>query len=126
MEKTIIICGVYSLLLGGFHLFFWTFFNWKKDLSKLSQINKGIMQILNIHMIFVFFTTGSICLYFNKDILETNFGKCFLFVNSGFWALRIVNQFLFLRINDYRIHLLTFAFFIGCVLFLIPVIYQTN
>lgn len=123
METIITICGIYSLLLGVFHLFFWIFFNWKKDLSKLSQVNRAIMQILNIQLIFVFFATGLLCLYFNKEILETAFGRYFLLTNSGFWALRIINQFLFLRINDYRVHFLTFAFFIGCVLFLIPVIY---
>ncbi|ASK31106.1 hypothetical protein CEY12_13755 [Chryseobacterium sp. T16E-39] len=123
METIIIICGIYSLILGVFHLFFWKFFNWKKDLIKLSPVNRGIMQILNIQMIFVFFATGLLCLYFNKEIIETSLGRWFLLANSGFWALRIINRFLFLRINDYRVHLLTFAFFIGCILFLIPVMY---
>lgn len=126
METIIIICGIYSLILAVFHLFFWKFFNWKKDLEKLSQVNRGVMQILNIQIIFVFFTTGLICLFFNHEITGTNFGKYFLLANSGFWALRIVNQFIFLRINDYRIHLLTFAFFIGSILFLVPVIYSFN
>ena len=126
METIIIICGIYSLILGVFHLFFWKFFNWKKDLEKLSQVNRAVMQILNIQIIFVFFTTGLICLFFNHEITGTNFGKYFLLANSGFWALRIVNQFIFLRINDYRIHLLTFAFLIGSILFLVPVMYSVN
>lgn len=67
METIIIICGMYSLMLGVFHLFFWTFFNWKKDLAKLSEVNRGIMQILNIQIIFVFVTTGLICLFFNNE-----------------------------------------------------------
>ncbi len=54
MEKVIIICGIYSFLFGIFHLFFWRFFKWKKDLAKLSQVNKGIVQILNIQLIFSF------------------------------------------------------------------------
>lgn len=122
METLIIIGGIYSLTLGVFHLFFWKFFNWKKDLTKLSVVNKGIMQILNIQMIFVFFSTGLICLFLRHQILETTLGKIFLLVNSAFWGIRVINQFIFLRINDYRIHLLTLVFIIGCILFLIPAI----
>ncbi|ASW75452.1 hypothetical protein IQ37_02705 [Chryseobacterium piperi] len=122
METLIIIGGIYSLTLGVFHLFFWKFFNWGKDLTKLSLVNKGIMQILNIQMIFVFFSTGLICLFLRHQILETTLGKLFLLANSAFWGIRVINQFIFLRINDYRIHLLTLVFIIGCILFLIPAI----
>lgn len=123
MEKVIIICGIYSFLFGIFHLFFWRFFKWKKDLAKLSQINKGIVQILNIQLIFFFFSMAFICFFFTKEITETRLGKVFFMVNSGFWATRIINQFMFLKINDYRVHLLTFIFFIGFILFLVPVFY---
>jgi len=123
METIIFICGIYCLAFAVFHLFFWKFFNWKKDLAKLSKVNRGIMQILNIQIILVFVTTGLICLFFSSEILGTTLGKYFLLANAGFWALRAINQFLFLRINDYRIHILTIVFFIGCILFLIPIIY---
>lgn len=123
METVVFICGIYSFLFGVFHLFFWKFFKWKKDLVKLSQVNRGIMQILNIQMVFVFFSMGSICLFFNNEILETTLGKAFFLVNSGFWGIRLINQFCFLRINNYKMHLLTFIFFIGFILFLLPVIY---
>ncbi|MDQ1098342.1 hypothetical protein QE441_001499 [Chryseobacterium sp. SORGH_AS909] len=123
MEKVIVICGIYSFLFGIFHLFFWRFFKWKKELAKLSLVNKGVVQILNIQLIFFFFSMAFICFFFTKELVETSLGKTFLVVNSGFWAIRIINQFIFLKINDYRVHLLTFIFFIGFILFLIPVVY---
>ncbi|MDQ1102267.1 hypothetical protein [Chryseobacterium sp. SORGH_AS_1048] len=84
MEKVIVICGIYSFLFGIFHLFFWRFFKWKKELAKLSLVNKGVVQILNIQLIFFFFSMAFICFFFTKELVETSLGKTFLVVNSGF------------------------------------------
>ncbi|GGP03811.1 hypothetical protein GCM10010992_13630 [Cloacibacterium rupense] len=122
METTIILCGIYNLLFGVFHLFFWKFFGWKKELKNVSKVNSGIMQILNIQIIIFFFIVGFICLKYSQEILQTKLGFAFLVGNFIFWLARTVNQFIFLKINDIRVHFLTVIFILGMILFLIPIV----
>ena len=121
METVIVLCGIYNLLFGVFHLFFWKFFGWKKELKNVSKVNSGIMQILNIQIIVFFFVVGFICLAYPQEILQTKLGFAFLVGNFVFWLVRAVNQFIFLKINDFRIHFLTVVFILGMILFLILV-----
>lgn len=122
METVIVLCGIYNLLFGVFHLFFWKFFGWKKELKNVSKVNSGIMQILNIQIIVFFFVVGFICLTYPQEILQTKLGFAFLVGNFIFWLVRTVNQFIFLKINDFRIHFLTGVFILGMILFLILVV----
>lgn len=118
----VLICAIYSFAFGIFHMFFWKFFKWKRDLRNLTKVNEGIMQILNIQIIFYFFFVSFVCFYFNQDLVKSELGLIFLAGNSIFWIIRFINQFLFLRFNDYRIHILSVVFFLGAVIFAIPVI----
>ena len=104
--KTIIfICGVYNILFALFHLGFWKMFQWDKDLKKLSFANKGIMQILNIQICYYFIFTATICFVFPTELLTTSLGNWFLVGNSLFWLIRMIQQFIFLRANHYKIHI---------------------
>lgn len=120
MKILILICGVYSLGFAIFHIGFWKIFRWKSDLSKLRFENRGILQILNIQLIFYFFFVAFICFYFSTKLLDSNIGKLFLLSNSLFWLLRTIQQFIFLKANHYAIHTLTVIFVIGTILFALP------
>jgi len=80
------------------------------------------MQILNIQLIVFFFFVGFVCIKFPEEIFQTNLGFAFLVGNFIFWLVRVVNQFIFLKINDFRVHFLTVIFILGVILFLIPVV----
>ncbi|HLV24061.1 MAG TPA: hypothetical protein VKY36_04715 [Moheibacter sp.] len=120
METIISLCGFYSLALALFHTGFWKFFGWKTDLAKLKFYNRGIMQILNIQLIFSFSFTAVVCFYFSTDLLNSELGKWFLGANSLFWLLRTLQQFIFLKKNHYIIHILTVVFMLGIILFALP------
>jgi hypothetical protein len=122
LETIIFICGLYNVAFALFHLGFWKMFQWNKDLKKLSFANKGIMQILNIQICYYFILTAIICFVFQTEILTTNFGNWFLIGSSIFWLIRTIQQFIFFRVNDYRINLLTFIFLVGTVLFSLPIL----
>ncbi len=123
MHTIIYICGIYNIAFAFFHFGFWKMFDWDGDLKKLSFANKGIMQILNIQICYYFIFTAFICFAFPTELLTTEFGNWFLIGSSMFWLIRTVQQFIFLRANHIKIHLLTFIFLIGTVLFLIPVLF---
>ena len=120
METLVVICGLYNLAFALFHFGFWKMFRWDSQLKKLSFANRGIMQILNIQISYYFIWSAIICFVFPTELLTTTLGKWFLLGNSLFWLLRTLQQFIFLRANHYKIHLLTFIFLIGTILFLVP------
>ena len=122
MKILILICGVYSLGFAIFHIGFWKIFRWKADLSKLRFENRGILQILNIQLIFYLLSVAFVCFYFSSALLNSEIGKVFLLSNSLFWLLRTIQQFIFLRANHYAIHTLTVIFFLGTILFALPLL----
>ncbi|KXK40199.1 MAG: hypothetical protein UZ09_BCD002000465 [Bacteroidetes bacterium OLB9] len=122
MTLIIYICGFYSLGFALFHIGFWKIFKWNDDLKKLIFANKGIMQILNVQIIYYFLFTAFVCFVFPKELLNTRLGNVFLLGSSLFWLLRTIQQFIFLKTNHYIIHILTVIFIAGTILFALPVL----
>lgn len=124
MKTILFICGFYNIAFALFHTGFWKIFHWNTELKKLSFANKAIMQILNIQIIYYFVFTAVICFAFSTELLTTKFGNWFLMGTSLFWLIRTIQQFIFLKANHYKIHLLTFIFLIGTILFSLPVLFN--
>ena len=112
MYTVIIFLGFYNLLFAVFHLLFWRLFKWKEE-----------VQILNIQIVFYFVAVAIVCFCFTNELLTTDLGKVFLLGNSLFWAIRLVQQYIFLRKNSFVIHFLAVLFLLGTVLFLLPLLY---
>jgi len=125
MKTILLMCGVYNIGFALFHIGFWKIFHWNTELKKISFANKAIMQILNIQIIYYFVFTAVICFVFPTELVTTKFGNCFLAATSLFWLIRTLQQFIFLRANHYKIHLLTFIFLIGTILFCLPLILRS-
>jgi hypothetical protein len=122
METIILICGIYNLAFAIFHIAFWNLFKWNSELKKLSFPNGGIMQILNVQIIYYFLFVALICFIFPNELASTKLGNAFLLGCSFFWFIRTIQQFIFLRANTYFLHILTFLFIVGTILFFLPVI----
>lgn len=122
MNTIIILCGLYNIGFAIFHIGFWKIFHWDSELKKLSFANKGIMQILNVQMIYYWLFVAIASFAFPTELLTTKFGNFFLIGNSIFWLLRTIQQFIFLRANHIAIHILTFIFMIGALLFALAIL----
>jgi hypothetical protein len=120
MKTVIFLCGLYNIGFALFHISFWKLFYWDSDLKKLSFANKAVMQILNIQIIYYFIFVAFICLCYPIELLTTNFGYIFLGGTSLYWFIRTIQQFIYLLVNNFKIHLLTFIFAIGTILFALP------
>ncbi len=118
----IFLCGIYSLGFAIFHLYFWKIFDWKNDLIHLQPHNRAIMQIANIRLIYFFLFVSAVCLIFPKELISTKLGNFFLAGMSLFWIGRTVEQFIFLRLEHPMVHLLTYLFILGAIIFAIPLI----
>lgn len=123
MYAVIIFLGFYNLFFAVFHLLFWRLFKWNKEVQKLSFANRGIIQILNIQIIYYFVAVAIVCFCFTNELITTHLGKVFLLGNSLFWIIRLVQQYIFLRKNSFVIHILAVLFLLGAVLFFLPLLY---
>ena len=115
--------GVYSLSLAVFHILFWKIpmFNWKEELDKLSPVNKGVMQVLNLCLVVLFILIGFICFIHTGELLNTSLGRTLLAGLSMFWLLRFICQFVFWKNNM----LIFYVIFIsGFLFFLFPLLLQ--
>lgn len=112
--------GLHSLGFAAFHLTFWRLFGWKHELVRVSVANRAIMQILNLRLIYVFFGMGSIALAFAPELVGTRLGHVLLCFMTLFWVGRTIEQLVLLRINDWRVHLLTGLFVLGAALHAVP------
>lgn len=112
--------GLHSLGFALFHLAFWRLFAWKRELALLSPANRAIMQILNLRLVYVFLAMGALSLAFTRELTGTALGHALLAFMAVFWAGRTIEQFIYLRVNDWRVHLLTALFVLGAVLYAVP------
>jgi len=121
-EVMILLGGFYNLGFAIFHLLFWRLFRWKKDLSRLTFINRSVMQILNLCLTFVFLLMAYISFFNTSELIQTNLGKALLVGFSLFWFLRMIEQIIFFGIRNLISIALTLVFLFGCVIYLIPLI----
>ena len=116
----------HHLLIGGslfhiafviFHLLFWKLFDWINDLKKLSYVNRSIMQILNLRLIFVFLVFAYISFFHSNALLSTQLGKVMIIAMSLFWLLRAIEQVVYFGIKNIASNLLLLIFIFGAVLY---------
>ncbi len=123
MKTILIYCGgIYAIGFAIFHLFFWKLFDWKNDLKKLTLANRAIIQIANLRLIYFFLLVASICFVFPHDLIHTKLGNWFMIGISLFCLGRTIEQFIFLWINHAQVHILTFLFIVGTILFALPIL----
>lgn len=124
MSETAILalCGVHSVGFAVFHLAFWRLFRWREDLASTSRATRAIVQILNLRLIYVFLGVAALCFLLPQELTGTRLGRWLLAGMSLFWVGRLVEQFVFLRIHHWLVHVLSALFAVGAVLFAWPLL----
>ena len=100
MKTLIYMGGFYHLAFALFHLAFWKLFKWERDLSFLNSVNRGIMQILNLRLIYVFLIIAALSFWFAAELTTGNFGKVILFAVALFWLMRAIEQIIFFDLKN--------------------------
>ena len=125
METLIQVGGLYNIILVIFHLFFWHIFNWEQDLRSVSSLNRSIMPVVNLSLIFVFIIFAYISLVHSTELLTSPLGNSLLIMIALFWLARSLLQIIFFKLD----HWLSFAFLCyflaGAALYGIPATYNT-
>jgi hypothetical protein len=123
MKTLITIGGIYHLGFAVFHLAFWRLFSWKKDLSRLSPVNRKIMQILNLRLTYVFVAVGLISLLLAESLLSSDLGKAVLIGVALFWLMRAIEQVVFFGLRQAASLVIFLVFLAGAAIYLYPVLF---
>jgi len=121
-ELMLTICALYNLAFAIFHLTFWKIFHWNKDLASLAHINRAVMQILNLRLIYVFLVMAFVCLVFQNELTATKLGQTLLIAFSIFWFMRTIEQVIFFGLKNKISLAMTLLFLLGGVIHLLPVL----
>ncbi len=116
-EQLLIIGTLFHLTFVAFHLLFWKLFDWVQDLKKLSHVNKSVMQILNLRLIFVFLIFAYISYFNTAEMLNSKLGLTMLVAIALFWGFRSVEQVIYFGVKKIASNLLLLLFIFGTALY---------
>ena len=123
MEAFIIAGGFYTIGLIVFHLLFWHLFNWDHDLKQVSFLNRAVMQVLNISLIFAFVIFSYISFAYTTELLITSLGHSLLVLMALFWLARSIQQIIFFKLRHWASWAFLLLFISGTLLYAIPAYY---
>jgi hypothetical protein len=87
------IIGVLLIALALVHMVFPKYFNWDKELSTLSLMNRQMMTVHTFFIALTVFLIGLLCLTSSNELVDTNLGKKISFGLGLFWTIRLYIQF---------------------------------
>ena len=87
----------YNVALALFHLGFWRIFRWREELPRLHPVNRGVMQAMNVMLVFVFLMLTALLVLNAGEIAGTRLGRSLLAGMMLFWIVRAVLQPIFWR-----------------------------
>jgi len=93
MELHLKAIGFVLILLAFIHVGFPKKFNWKKEMSSMSLVNKQMMYVHTFFIALVVLLIGILCLTSSKELIETSLGKRICFGLGIFWMIRLFIQF---------------------------------
>lgn len=86
------IVGCIFVFLGVAHAIFPRYFNWREELTKLSLINRQMMQVHTFFIAVVVVMIGILCLLASDELISTHLGGQIAAGLACFWGLRLVVQ----------------------------------
>jgi hypothetical protein len=119
MKTLIYIGGFYCAVFAVFHLAFWRLFDWKRELPKLNSVNRGVLQVLNLRLTYLFFVCAFLCFFWTEDLLATGLGRVVLGAMGLFCLMRAVEQVIFWKWSRISAAF-TVIFLLGAGLFAAP------
>ena len=117
LDVLIALCAVHSLGFAVFHAGFWKLFDWPRSLQQTGLVNRAVIQILNLRLIWVLLCLAAALWWLPGEIAGTRLGRGLLAAMCLFWLGRTVEQGVFLRVNHRAVHALTALFVLGAGLF---------
>lgn len=93
MELQIKIIGVLLVLLSFIHAAFPRYFNWVKEFSSVTLINRQMMYVHTFFVALVLLLMGVLCFFSADDLVSSPLGKRISLGICVFWTARLFIQF---------------------------------
>lgn len=117
--------GGLHLLWAAFHLAFPRLFRWHESLAGLDRVNRGILRVMNLCLIFMFLAAAWLSLAFTGEISATPLGRALCAALAGFWVFRLGLQFTHFRALDPRSLVLSTLFAATSLAYAAPLLFLT-
>jgi len=88
----------YNVALAAFHLGFWRMFRWREELPKLHPANRGVMQVMNLMLSYVFLLMAGLQILRADEIGTSPVGRTLMAGLMGFWLIRAALQPVFFKV----------------------------
>jgi len=93
MEIHLKIIGWLLIALAVIHVIFPSYFDWKKELAKLSLVNREMMYVHTFFIALAVLLLGILCVTSSHDLVATPLGRKLCLGIGIFWFLRLLIQF---------------------------------
>lgn len=123
MRNLIIFGGVLWVISFVFHIFFWKLFDWKNDFESVKKVNKAIIQVLNLCLMLCFLIFAYISLFQTDELLNSSLGKTLIAGMAFFGIFRVIEQFIFFDLRQFRSKLVLFGALLIAVVYSIPLLF---
>lgn len=87
----------YNVAIAVFHAAFWRTFRWSEELPKLHPVNRGVMQVLNLMLIFFLLFLAAIQVRWAGELTTTPLGRTLIGGLAVAWVFRAILQPIFWR-----------------------------
>jgi hypothetical protein len=87
----------YNVALAVFHLGFWRLFRWNEELTKLHPVNRGVVQVMNLMLAFLFLMLAAVQVLNAAELTATPLGRLLMAGLTLAWVLRAILQPIFWR-----------------------------
>jgi hypothetical protein len=91
--------GLYHLAFAVLHLFFGRIFKWKFSLLLTTSVNRDVMRVMNLCLIFLFVSVSCVSFFGREVLLNGPAGKMILAFIAGFWFWRALLQVVFFGVR---------------------------
>lgn len=112
--------GLFNLAFFIFHIFFWKMFSWGEDLKKLLPVNRAVMQVLNLCLMFALLIFAYMSFFHNQEMLITPIGVTLTLFIALFWGIRAILQLVYFSRTKLVSYIFFVIFVIGFLLYLLP------
>ncbi len=93
MELQIRVVGWMLIPLALLHIIFPRYFNWTRELSTLSLVNRQMVYVHTFFIALVLLLMGLLCVRSSRELVDTPLGHQIALGFGIFWILRLCIQF---------------------------------
>jgi hypothetical protein len=91
-QTLLLVGGFYHLAFAAFHLLFGRLFRWKSTLRLTTPLNRAVMRVMNLCLVFLFLFLAVASFFGRGLLLSEASGRWVLAFVAGFWLWRAALQ----------------------------------